>query len=102
MSERHMSIQEYLIHALAGLGEEEGIGDQELLWRRPDPAIRVEVLKARARHEQLRLPGLRVALVDPRAVVRAQALALLIEGPYHPELTDLVASVRVSLCGVTS
>jgi len=91
MSDRHMAIQDYLIHALAGLGEKEGLEDQELLWKSSDPEIRVEVVTARARHEHLRLNGLRAALADPRADVRERALELLLEGPYHPELADLVA-----------
>ena len=91
-TERAMSVQDYLIHALAGLGEKEGIEDQQRLWEGSDAGIRREVLVARARHEHSRLDGLRAGLTDKRAEVRERALELLMDGPYHPELTDLVAA----------
>lgn len=82
-----MILQDYLIHALAGLGEKEGIEDQENLWKNGDAKARQEVTEARARHPHLRQHGLQQALQDPDPAVRNHALALLQES----ECTDLVA-----------
>jgi len=86
-----MPIQDFLIHALAGLGEAAGLEDQERLWQNGDAAVRIQVLEARARHAHLRVTGLRAGLRDSHPEVQNAALELLREGPYHPELAAEVA-----------
>lgn len=91
MEDRHIPLQDALIHALAGLGEKEGMEDQELLWKNGDAGVRVEGVQARARHPHLRLSGLREGLADKHWEVRKEALELLRDGPYHQELAPEVA-----------
>ncbi len=82
-----MILQDYLIHALAGLNEKAGLEDQENLWKNGDAQVRKEVTVARARHPHLRQHGLEKALQDPDPAVRNQALELL----RPDEFTETVA-----------